>query len=118
MGDLAWSGFTSQLGDTIQPMFGLFRKKKNPVSPYLKIEDSNVFKLRVKTKIHHEVVELRFTKSADIGAADDGGYIYRKTIVSPTHFERGEVAIHFGPGYTLTEMHTQGCDPIPLTEWS
>ncbi|MBB6097826.1 hypothetical protein HNR42_001249 [Deinobacterium chartae] len=99
-------------------MFGLFRRKPAPPpDPYVKVEDANVFRLRVRTPRFKEVVELRFTKSADIARADEGGYFYRKTVVSPQRFERGEVTVRFDERYRVTEVHGEGVQPIPVKEW-
>ncbi len=99
-------------------MFGLFRKKDAaPQNIYIRLEDSNVFRIRVRTKRFKEIVELRFTKSADIGVNDEGGYIYRKVVVSSQHFERGEVTVRFGPRYQILEVMTEGCEAIPTKDW-
>ncbi|WP_034338693.1 hypothetical protein [Deinococcus misasensis] len=100
-------------------MFSLFRKSApTPKDPYVKQMDQNAFKIRVRTNRHKEVVELRFTRSADIGRNDDGdGFIYRKMVVGPNHFDRGEVTIIFDNRYNVKDVQTEGCTPIEVKDW-
>lgn len=93
---------------------GLFGNKNK----YLKIEDKNVFRLRVRTLKHGDIVELRFTKSSDIAADDKSGYIYRKMVVSSQHCDRGEVTVRFNQGYRVTEVIGDGVEPVLLSDWA
>lgn len=97
-------------------MFKLFRRPEP--SPFVRQDDSQTFRVRVRTRLHGEVVELRFTKSAHIGVDDDGSFILRKPVVSPRHFDRGEVVIHFDRQYRVTSTEAQGLDFIPVREWT
>lgn len=97
-------------------MFDLFRKK-SPASPYVKRDDPQTFRVRVRTRAHQEVVEFRFTKSAHIGLDDDGNYIFRKPVVSPQHFDRGELLVQFDNKYNVTGVQGEGVDFVPVNEW-
>lgn len=61
-------------------MFNLF--KKAPANPYVKQDDAQTYRVRVRTRPHGEVVEFRFTKGAHIGIDDDGTYLFRKPVVT------------------------------------
>ncbi|WP_135229151.1 hypothetical protein [Deinococcus fonticola] len=98
-------------------MFGLFRKKP-PANPYVKQDDPQTFRVRVKTKVHGDLVEIRFTKSAHIGVGDDGNHLFRKPIVSAEHFDKGELAVHFDRGYNVTGVEADGVEFIPVSDWS
>ena len=99
-------------------MFGLFRKKEaTPPDPYVKVVDNNVFRLRVKTNRFGEMVELRFTKSADISRDDSSGYVYRKVVVSSGRFDRGEVTVRFDSRYKVLEVIGEGVTPIARVDW-
>lgn len=91
--------------------------RRTPHNPFVKQEDPNTFRLRLKTRPHGDTVELRFTKSAHIGVADDGGYVYRKQIVSDPHFDRGEVVVRFNGRYQVTGAEGEGVELIPVAEW-
>lgn len=97
-------------------MFGLFGKKPAP-NPYVKQEDAQTFRVRVKTRRHGDTVEIRFTKSAHIGIDDDGNYVFRKPVVSAEHFDRGELVIHFDSKYHVTSVEGEAVDFIPVSEW-
>lgn len=97
-------------------MFGLFRKKA-AASPYVKQDDAQTYRVRVKTQRHGDEVEIRFTRSAHIGVDDDGNYIFRKPIVSAQHFDRGELVVHFDSRYNVTGVQGEGVDFIPVSEW-
>ncbi|MFC4426611.1 hypothetical protein [Deinococcus navajonensis] len=102
-------------------MFKLFRRAQPAGDPearaLVRQDDPQTFRVRVRTRPHAEIVELRFTKSAHIGA-DDNGYVLRKAVVSPRHFDRGEVLIRFDSRYRVTATETQGLDLIPVAEWT
>lgn len=98
-------------------MFGLFRKKP-AASPYVKQDDPQTYRVRVKTKRHGDIVEIRFTKSAHIGIDDDGNYIFRKPIVSADHFDRGELVVQFDQRYNVTNVAGEDVEFIPVTEWT
>ncbi|GHF51943.1 hypothetical protein HNQ07_003093 [Deinococcus metalli] len=97
-------------------MFSLFRKKA-PANPYVKQDDQQTFRVRVRTRPHGDVVEFRFTKSAHIGIDDDGNHIFRKPVVSPRHFDKGELTVHFDRNYTVTGTDGENVDFIPVAEW-
>ncbi len=97
-------------------MFSLFRKK-SAAHPYVKQDDPQTYRVRVRTKGHDEVVEFRFTKSAHIGLDDDGNYIFRKPVVSPQHFDRGELLVQFDRRYTVTGVSGEGLVFVPVDEW-
>lgn len=94
----------------------LFRRKP-PGNPYVKQDDPNTYRVRVKTKAHGDTVELRFTKSAHIGVADEGGYVFRKLFVSEPHFDRGEVTVSFDARYHVTGADIEGGELVPVAEW-
>lgn len=98
-------------------MFNLFRKKA-AANPYVKYEDAQTYRVRVKTQRHGDMVDIRFTKSAHIGIDDDGNYIFRKPIVSADHFDRGELTIHFDSRYNVTGVQGDGVEFIPVAEWT
>lgn len=102
-------------------MFKLFRRSApagaSEAGALVRQDDPQTFRVRVRTRPHAEVVELRFTKSAHIGA-DEDGYLLRKAVVSPRHFDRGEVLIRFDTRYRVTATETQGLDLIPVAEWT
>ena len=98
-------------------MFGLFRKKP-AANPFVKQDDPQTFRVRVKTKRHGDTVEIRFTKSAHIGANDDGNYIFRKPIVSAEHFDKGELIVHFDPRFNVTGVEAEGVEFIPVLDWT
>lgn len=98
-------------------MFNLFGKKKSPANAYVRQDDPQTFRVRVRTRPHGEVVEFRFTKSAHIGVGDDGNYLFRKPVVSPQHFDRGELVVHFDRRYNVTGTEAEGVDFIPVSEW-
>jgi len=99
-------------------MFGIFRKKDaTPPDPFVKADDNNVFRLRVKTNRFGEMVELRFTKSADISHDDSGGYVFRKAVVSSGRFDRGEVTVKFDSRYKVLEVVGEGVTPIARADW-
>ncbi|THF87679.1 hypothetical protein E7T09_00045 [Deinococcus sp. KSM4-11] len=96
-------------------MFNLFRKKA--ANPYVKQDDQQTFRVRVRTRPHGDVVEFRFTKSAHIGIDDDGNHIFRKPVVSSEHFDKGELTVHFDRNYTVTGTDGENVDFIPVREW-
>lgn len=96
-------------------MFNLFRKPA--AHPYVKQDDPQTFRVRVRTRPHAEVVEFRFTKSAHIGIDDDGRYIFRKPVVSPRHFDRGELLVQFDSRYRVLGVEGDGVDFVPIAEW-
>ncbi|GAA5534893.1 hypothetical protein [Deinococcus aluminii] len=98
-------------------MFGLFGRKKPAANPYVKQEDPQTFRVRVRTLGHGDVVEFRFTKAAHIGADEGGGYLFRKPVVSPQHFDRGELVVRFDPRYNVTATEGEGVEFIPVSDW-
>jgi hypothetical protein len=98
-------------------MFKLFGKKKSPANLHVKQDDAQTFRVRVRTRPHGEVVEFRFTKAAHIGVDDDGGFVFRKPVVSPQHFDRGELVVRFDRRYAVTATEGEGVDFIPVTDW-
>ncbi|MBZ9750880.1 hypothetical protein GO986_09270 [Deinococcus sp. HMF7620] len=95
-------------------MFSLFRKPKP--SPYVKQDSPQVFRVRVRTRPHGELVEFRFTKGAHIGA-DEGGFLFRKPVVSPQHLDRGELLVRFDRAYRVTATEGENLDFVPVSEW-
>ena len=95
----------------------MFFRRKPPRNPHVKQDDGNTYRLRLKTKRHGEIIELRFTKSAHFGVSDEGGYVYRKAFVSPAHFERGEVTVHWDNRYNVTTTEIEGGELIPVQDW-
>ena len=95
----------------------MFFKRRPPPSPYVKQDDQNTFRLRLRTKRHGDFVELRFTKSANIGASDEGGYVFRKEFVSGEHFDRGTVTVRFDARYAVTVLEVEGGEAVPKSEW-
>ena len=93
------------------------RAPKSPDAAFVKQDDTNAFRLRVRTARHGEIVELRFTKSAHIGAADEGGYVFRKAFVSPERFDRGEVVVRFDARYRVTGVEVSGGEAVRVSEW-
>lgn len=98
-------------------MFGLFGRKP-PANPFVKQEDPQTFRVRVKTKRHGDIVEIRFTKSAHIGIDDDGKHIFRKPVVSAEHFDRGELVVHFDSRYKVTGVEGEDVEFIPVVDWT
>lgn len=99
-------------------MFGLFRRTpKVPADPHVKQDDAQTFRVRVRTRLHGETVEIRFTKQAHIAVADGGGYVFRKGVVSPQHFDRGEISVHFDDRYAVTHTEASGAEFIPVQDW-
>lgn len=98
-------------------MFGLFGKKSGGKNPNVKQDDAHTYRVRVRTKRHGEIVEFRFTKSAHIGLDDDGNYLFRKAVVSPQHFDRGELLVTFDKRYNVTGTTGEGVDFVPVSEW-
>ncbi|WP_293910978.1 hypothetical protein [Deinococcus sp.] len=94
-------------------LFG--NKKAN--NPYVLDAGQGVFLVRVRTLAHHDELEVRFTKSAHIGAAEEGnGYVLRKPIVSNS-LDRGEIAVFFDSNYRVTGTEAQGVEFIAVGEW-
>ncbi|EYB67574.1 hypothetical protein DEIPH_ctg035orf0014 [Deinococcus phoenicis] len=98
-------------------MFNLFGRKKAAASTYVRQEDAQTFRVRVRTLRHGEVVEFRFTKAAHIGADEGGGYLFRKPVVSPQHFDRGELVVRFDARYRVTGAEGEGVEFVPVSEW-
>jgi len=98
-------------------VFGLFGRRKGGANPYVKQEDAGTYRVRVRTRPHGEVVEFRFTKAAHIGADDAGGFLFRKPVVSPQHFDRGELVVRFDSRYNVTGVEGDGVDFVPVSEW-
>lgn len=98
-------------------MFGLFGRKKTAANPYVQQEDPQTFRVRVRTLRHGDVVEFRFTKAAHIGVDEGGGYLFRKPVVSPQHFDRGELVVRFDARYNVTATEGEGVEFIPVSEW-
>lgn len=98
-------------------MFGLFKRKAG-ANPFVKQDDAQTYRVRVKTRRHQDIVEIRFTKSAHIGVDDDGNYIFRKPVVSAEHFDRGELVVQFDQRYNVTGTQGEGLDFIPVAEWT
>lgn len=97
-------------------MFNLFRKPP-PANPHVKQDDPQTYRVRVRTRPHAEVVEFRFTKGAHIGVDDDGTYLFRKPVVSPQHFDRGELLVRFDRSYRVTATDGENVDFIPVSDW-
>lgn len=97
-------------------MFNLFRKKAAS-HPLVQYDGQQTYHVRVRTKPHREIVEVRFTRSAHIGIDDDGNYIFRKPIVSPQHFDRGELAVHFDRQYGVVSTEAENLEFIPVAQW-
>ena len=95
----------------------MFFKRRPPPNPYVKQDDPNTYRLRLRTAAHGDVVELRFTKSANIGVADDGGYVFRKAFVSGEHFDRGQVSVHFDARYNVTGTEIEHGELIEVRDW-
>jgi len=96
-------------------MFNLFSKKP-PRNLNVKREDDQTFRVRVRTRPHGDVVEFRFTKAAHIGA-DEGGYIFRKPVISSQHLDRGELVVRFDSKYNVVATEGEGVEFIPVGEW-
>ncbi|MFC4456461.1 hypothetical protein [Deinococcus sonorensis] len=92
-----------------------FRKK--PANIYVKEEAQGIYRLRVRTTAHGDTVDLRFTRAAHIGVDDDGGYVFRKAILSSQHLDRGEVVVRFDRRYTVLETQVTGGELVPFREW-
>ena len=97
-------------------MFNLFRKPAAQNS-YVKQDDPQTFRVRVRTHRHGEIVEFRFTKSAHIGIDDDGNHVFRKPVLSPQHLDRGELVVQFDRRYRVTGVQGDGVDFVPVAEW-
>ena len=97
-------------------MFNLFRKKP-AAHPCVKQDDAQTYRVRVRTREHGDEVEIRFTKSAHIGLDDDGHYLFRKTVVSAEHFDRGELVVQFDHKYNVQSVSGDRVDFIPVAEW-
>lgn len=96
----------------------MFFRKKAPANPYVRDEGQGVYRVRVRTARHGDVVEVRFTRAAHIGAAEEGdGSVFRKGIVSAEHFDRGELAVHFDRKQAITGTDAEGLTFIPVSEW-
>ncbi|WP_027482788.1 hypothetical protein [Deinococcus pimensis] len=95
-----------------------FRRKKVPANPFVRQDDPNTFRVRLRTRRYGDTVELRFTKSAHIGAADGGGFIFRKEFVSAEHFDRGTVTVRFDDRYQVTDVQVEGGEAVPHAEWA
>lgn len=93
------------------------RAPKSPDAAFVKQDDPNTYRLRVRTARHGDEVELRFTKSAHIGAADEGGFVFRKVFVSAEHFDRGEVVVRFDARYQVTGVEVEGGAAVPVSDW-
>lgn len=99
-------------------MFNFFAKKPPP-NPNVLEASGGVYNVRVRTLRHGDIVDLRFTKAAHIGAAEEGkGYVLRKPVVSSEHFDRGEIVVHFDERYRITSTEAEGVEFIPFKEWS
>jgi hypothetical protein len=91
--------------------------KKKANNPYVLDAGQGVFLVRVRTLAHHDELEVRFTKSAHIGAAEEGnGYVLRKPIISNS-LDRGEIAVFFDASYRVTNTEAEGVEFIPVKEW-
>lgn len=96
----------------------MFFRRAAPKNPYVKQDDQNTYRVRLRTRLHGDQVELRFTKSAHIGVSDEGGFIFRKVFVSDPHFDRGEVTVSFDARYNVTGAEIEGGELLPVAEWS
>ena len=92
--------------------------KRPPKNPYVKQDDQNTYRVRIRTHRHKDEIELRFTKSAHIGIDDDGSYVFRKGFVSDAHFDRGEITVRFDRKYNVTSADADGADLIPVSNWT
>jgi hypothetical protein len=97
-------------------MFFMRRKPSEP--QFLKIESQNVFRVRVKTARHGEIVEVRFTKSGDISPGEGGGYFVRKGIVGPKSFDRATLEVTWGANYTRPVVSVEGGEAVAVQDWS
>ncbi|GGR27982.1 hypothetical protein [Deinococcus ruber] len=86
-------------------------------NPNVKDENNGVYRVRVKTSRHGDVVELRFTRAAHIGIDDDGNYVYRKPILSSQNLDKGEVMVQFDKRYNVLKTEAEGATFIPVAEW-
>ncbi|WP_425146521.1 hypothetical protein [Deinococcus sp.] len=86
-------------------------------NPNVKDENNGVYRVRVRTQRHGDIVELRFTRSAHIGIDDDGNYVYRKPILSSQNLDKGEVVVQFDKRYSVTKTEAEGAAFIPVSEW-
>lgn len=96
----------------------MFFRRKAPTNPCVKRDDENTYRVRIRTARHGDMVEFRFTKSAHISVADEGGYIFRKGFVSDAHFDRGEVTVTFDARYNVKDIHVDGGEAIPVADWT
>ncbi|SEJ44384.1 hypothetical protein SAMN04488058_10855 [Deinococcus reticulitermitis] len=97
-------------------MFGFLRPKAAP-NPYVRQDDPQTYRVRVRTQRHGETVEFRFTKGAHIGIDDSGNYFFRKPVVSPRFLDRGELLVQFDNRYNVTGVSGEGLDFVPVSEW-
>lgn len=98
-------------------MFRFLRPQAKSEHPYVKQDDPQTFRVRVRTERSGEVVEFRFTKSAHIGVDDDGSYLFRKSVVSPRFLDRGEFVVRFDSRYRVTDVQGEGVSFVPVSEW-
>ncbi|ADV66859.1 hypothetical protein [Deinococcus maricopensis] len=92
--------------------------KRTPKNPYVKQDDQNTFRVRLRTARHGDPIEVRFTKSAHIGIDDDGTYVFRKGFVSDPHFDRGELTVRFDRKYNVTSADADGAELLPISDWA
>lgn len=93
-------------------MFGLFKKPDE----HVKRESDSVFKVRIRTHKHGEIVELRLTKGNEI-SPEGGGYYVRKQVVGPHHFDRAVLEIWFDRGYRPSRKEVDGGELVPIRDW-
>ena len=91
--------------------------RRAPKNPNVKEEQGGVYRVRVNTNRHSDMVELRFTRAAHIGVDDDGNYVYRKAILSSQNLDRGEVVVQFDKKYNVLKTEAEGATFIPVAEW-
>ena len=96
-------------------------KRRAAPHPFVRQEDDQTFRVRVRTARHGEVVEFRFTKGAHIALGDepgsDGHFFFRKPVVSPRWLDRGELLVTFDERYRVTGVSGEGLDFVPVAEW-
>ena len=99
-------------------MFWKLFANKGPANPNVKDAGQGVYLVRVRTLAHGDEVQVRFTKSAHIGVAEEGkGYVLRKPIISSEHLDKGEIAVFFDANYRITGTEAQGVAFVPVKEW-
>ncbi len=80
-------------------------------------QDTGVY-LYVRLNRTGEIVRLRLSPEHEFVPADDGeGYVTRKTIVGPRHFERAEATFSFDSSRVLTNADISGGALVDEAAW-